>query len=75
MKLIIEASFYPRHSSLLSTIKIENMSRETNEGVMMRFKTITANLKTIVHLLVEPIISLAKPKASVEAYIYIRKLT
>ena len=48
------------------------MSRETNEGVMMRFKIITTNLSTIVHLLVEPITSLAKPKASLEAYISIR---
>ena len=38
------------------------MSRETNKGVMMLFKTITTTLSTIVHLLVEPIISLAKTK-------------
>ena len=74
MKGIIGASCYPRQSSLLSTIKIENMSREVNEGVMMRFKTITENFSTIVHLLVEPIISLAKPKAYVEASISIRKI-
>ena len=42
-----------------------NMSREINEGVMMRCKTITANLLKIVPLIVEPVISLAKPKASI----------
>ena len=50
------------------------MSRETDEGVMMCFKTITTNLLTIIHLLVEPIKSLAKPKASLEAFIYIRQI-
>ena len=50
------------------------MTRETNEGVIMRFKTITTNLSTIVHLLVEPITSLAKPKASLETSISIRQL-
>ena len=45
-----------------------------NEGVMMSFKTITTNLSTIVHLLVEPITSIAKPKASKEAYISIMQL-
>ena len=48
------------------------MSRETNEGVMMRCKTVTANLLAIVLLLVEPITSLAKPKAYLEAYLSIR---
>ena len=50
------------------------MSRETNKGVVMRFKTITMNLSTIVHLIVEPITFLAKPKASLEEYISIRQL-
>ena len=50
------------------------MSREANKGVIMCFKTITTNLSTIVHLLVEPITSLAKPKASLEASISIRQL-
>ena len=50
------------------------MSRETNEGVMMNFKTITVNLLTIVHPLVEPITSLAKPKAYLEASFSIRQL-
>ena len=36
-------------------------------------KTITANLLKIVGLLVEHITSLAKPKASIEVYISIRK--
>ena len=50
------------------------MSREKNEGVMMRFKTITMNLSKIVHLLVEPDTALAKSKASLEASISIRQL-
>ena len=50
------------------------MSREMNEGVIMHFKTITTKLSTIVHLFVEPIISLAKTKASLDASIYIREL-
>ena len=41
---------------------------------MMCSKTITMNLSTIVHLIVEPITSLSKPKASLEASIYIRQL-
>ena len=41
---------------------------------MMRFKKIMTNLSTIVHLFVEPITSLAKPKASLEASISIRQL-
>ena len=51
------------------------MSRETNEGVVMRCKTITANLLIIVGLLVEPITYLAKLKASLEASIYTIKPT
>ena len=50
------------------------MSRETNEGVMMHFKKITMNLLKIVQPLVEPITSLAKPKAYLEAYFSIRQL-
>ena len=38
---------------------------------MMYFKTITAKLATIVRLRVEPITSLAKSKASLEAYLFI----
>ena len=49
------------------------MSRETNEGVIMRCKTIMAKFSKIVHLLGEPITSLAKPKAYIEAYISIRQ--
>ena len=41
----------------------------------MRFKTITMNLSIILHLLVEPITYIEKPKASMEASISIRKLT
>ena len=51
------------------------MPRETNKGVMMHFKTIQMNLLTILHPLVEPITSLARPKASLEASFYIRQLT
>ena len=68
MKGIIAASCQHRWSSLLWKSQTENMSRETNEGVMVRFKIIMMNLLTIVHLLVEPITSLAKPKASLEAF-------
>ena len=39
------------------------MSRETNEEFMMRFKRIMENLPKIVHLLVEFVTSLEKPKA------------
>ena len=74
MEGIIEASCYPGQSSFLWTSQTTNISREANEGVMMYFKTITMNLLTIVHLLVEPITFLAKPKASLEAYFYIGKL-
>ena len=45
------------------------------QGSHDAFQKITMNLSTIVHLLVEPITSLAKPKASLEASIYIRQLT
>ena len=45
-----------------------------NKGVVMRLKTITTNLLTIVHLLVETITSLAKPKASLEESVSIRKI-
>ena len=40
----------------------------------MRFKTNTANFSTIVHLHVEPVTSIAKLKASLEAYISIIKI-
>ena len=50
------------------------MSRDTKEGVMMRFKKIImTNLSTIVHLLVEPITYLANKNISMEASISIRK--
>ena len=42
------------------------MSRETNEGFMMRFKAITANLLIVVGLLVEPTTTIVKPKVSLE---------
>ena len=40
----------------------EKISRETNEGVMMHCKTITANFFTIVGLLVEPSPSIVKKR-------------
>ena len=50
-----------------------NMSRETHKVVMMRSKIITANLLKIVGLLVEHITSIAKPKASLERYLSLKK--
>ena len=50
------------------------MSRETNEEVVIYFKTVTMNLFTIVQLIFETITSLAKPKASLEAYFSISQL-
>ena len=81
MKCITSARCYPRQSSLLCTnqttnkygTKRANMVRETNKGVMMRCKTITAKLLTVVRLLVEPITPLAKPKASLEESLSIRQ--
>ena len=80
----IEPHRHERHhsSNLLSKAviivmdkKTWNISRETNNGFMMRFKTMTTNLSTIVHIFVETITSLAKPKASLEAFISIRKIS
>ena len=51
------------------------MSRDTNKKVVMCCKTITANLLTIVRLLVEPSTSLVKLKASLETSLYIRQPT
>ena len=50
-----------------------HMSRETSKGVIMTFKTITTNLLTIIGLVVEPIISIAKTLAYVEVNISIRQ--
>ena len=47
------------------------MSRVVNKGVVMHFKASTANLLTVVGLLVEPITSVAKPKGYLEAYLSI----
>ena len=49
------------------------MPRETNEGVMMSCKIITANFLTKVRLLVGPITPLAKQKDSIQAYLSIRQ--
>ena len=51
------------------TSQTANMSQETNEGIMVYCKTITAKFLAIVHCLVETIIIHAKPKAYLEAYI------
>ena len=47
------------------------MSRDINKGVMMHCKTITANLLTVVRLLVEPSKAIEKEKGSLEASVYI----
>ena len=44
-----------------------NMSRVTNEGVMICFKAIMANFLTVVGLLVGPITSILKLKGYLEA--------
>ena len=45
------------------------MSRETNKGVMMLCKAITANFLTVVGLIVENRTVIAKPKGYLEAYL------
>ena len=52
--------------------KEQHTLRETKKGVMMRCKTITANFLKVVGLVVEPSTSNGKPKASLEAYLYVR---
>ena len=47
------------------------MSRETNKGVMMSSKAITANLLAVVGLIVELGTCIEKPNVSPEVYIYI----
>ena len=49
------------------------MSRVKNEGVMMSYKEVTAKFLSVVCLVVEPSTPIAKPKGSIEAYIYIIK--
>ena len=49
------------------------MPMDTNEGFMMRCKTITANLLTVLVLLVELSTSVAHPKGSLEEYLVIGK--
>ena len=56
---------------MLWTIQTAKMSRKTNEGFMINYKTIMANFSTIVRLLVEPITYLALPKDFIEAYLFI----
>ena len=43
------------------------MSRVTNEGVVMHYKAVTANLLPVVGLLVGPITSILKLKGYLEA--------
>ena len=43
------------------------MSSVMNEGVMIRYKAITANLLTVVGIIFEPRTYIAKPTGSVEA--------
>ena len=50
-----------------------NMSTVMNKGVEMCCKSFTANLFTVVGLLVEPSTYISKPKGSLEAYISIIK--
>ena len=50
------------------------MSSDMNKRVVMRCKTITSNLLTVVRLLVEPSTAVEK-KGSLEASIYIRRTT
>ena len=66
-KLIAEAVIIVMDESNLKRVKGDE------RGIHYAFQKITINLSTIVHLLVEPITSLAKPKASLEAYISIRQ--
>ena len=49
------------------------MSRVMNEGVMMRFKAVTANLLTVVGLIVEPSTAIEKPKGSLGVSLSIRQ--
>ena len=49
------------------------MSMETNKGVVMRCKTIPANLLTVVGLIVEPITAIENTKGYIEAFISIRQ--
>ena len=50
---------------------IVNMPMETNKVVVMCCKIITANFLTVLGLLVEPITSIAKTKANLQAYLSI----
>ena len=48
-----------------------NISRVMNEGVMMRCKAVTANLLTVVGLIVYSSAAISKPKVYLEAYLSI----
>ena len=69
------------HSSKLLAYAVIIVMEESNikhtkgdeQGSHYMFQKIMANLLKIVHLLVEPITLLAKPKASLEASIYVRQ--
>ena len=83
MKGITSVRWYHRKSWLLWTDQIENkygttrenISKGTNKGFMMCHKTITANLLTMVGLLVEHITPLAKRKDYIEALLSISRHT
>ena len=51
----------------------ENISRVMNVGVMILCKSVTANLLTVVGLLVDLSTSIVKPKVSLESYLSIRQ--
>ena len=52
-----------------------NMSRVTNEGVMICFKAIMANFLTVVGIIVEHSTLIKKPKGCIEESCYIRQPT
>ena len=49
------------------------MSTVINKGVKIYFKSVTANLFTVVCLLVEPSTSILKQKSSFGSFLYIRQ--
>ena len=82
MKGVIAASCWTRKSSFFRTNQTanryrttrENLSTVMNKGVKMRYKAVTANLLTVVGLLVEPSKAIKK-MSSLEASLSIRQPT
>ena len=68
---ILGSNHYYRSNTKTYEATRENVSRETNEGVMIRCKEITDNLLTVVGLIVEPRKAIEKPKSSIGEYISI----